>query len=638
VTFFSLDWASADDWGVALGHNDLHMDWFDWNGTRFNSRNDFSSPSESGDSKFLPAGNARVWNTDFDFNGEQAWSFIDEFGLSQENFGFTVQLSNGCVIQRPAVYVPPPQPDCTLYTAEDFTFHNSGHLHLNITNGDQYGTRISNIEVNWNYAEAYDQLVDSDDEMNMDYIVYGGRTTWGNGDGRRRDYDSVTNTSLDYPGTFPGRWRRFGLPPFNPGTTYMFNFDFDDVWSTFQNDLVSDDFGIIITFENGCTLEKPVVDRPLPQPDCDAYTVSDFSFRDWNRIRTRIQNNDILDAHVDRIVLNWDTAELLSDAIIGADNLYADWIEWDWSYIWSDNGDGIGDLSSRTDTTVDSPGAWTGPRDFDAGNSLYVEVDFDFALGGEYNGALENWGLTSDDFGIAFYFDNGCILEKTAVPRAITTPTPDCDNLYADRVRFNDDDFEMRVVNGNLQSAYLINSELVWPAQGSGGGNPFVNYMRFNWDQYYGGDSYTSPIQVAPNPSRELPGNYTRYWWEADFDNGLPYGHFRSTLTFEYPGWGTCTVIGELDRIAPTATATTDPNATSTPTRTPVPTATITPSPTSTYTPTETRPPTITRTPTPRPTNTNTPLPSPTDVPTTPPPSETPDNNPTATIPLPGGG
>ena len=92
----------------------------------------------------------------------------------------------------------------------------------------------------------------------------------------------------------------------------------------------------------------------------------------YNRLRSNVINGDIFDTQVERIVLDWDYAEALSDIIIGSGNLYTDFFAWDYSYIWSTGSDSIGDLSSTTDTTVDYPGEWYGPGDFDAGDTCKV--------------------------------------------------------------------------------------------------------------------------------------------------------------------------------------------------------------------------------------------------------------------------
>ena len=276
VTYVDLDWTSAEDWATILGYSDIRVDWFNWNGVGFYSGDDYSSPTNRGTSLGLGAGSSGAWETDFDWAGEGNWTFIDEFGLDEENFGFMVQLDNGCVINRPAVELPLPEPNCDLYSMTDFTFGDWAHIRLDVTNGDEYGTRVTNIELDWNYAETFDNMIDPGDELNVDFFRWGGYDTWGYYDGSYRDFDSVTNTSLDSPDTFPGQWSSAGLPPFAPGRTYEYDVDFDSEWVTFSTDLISDDFGVLITFENGCELYRPAIPRELPEPNCDLYSMSDF--------------------------------------------------------------------------------------------------------------------------------------------------------------------------------------------------------------------------------------------------------------------------------------------------------------------------------------------------------------------------
>lgn len=630
VTYYRLDWDSAEAWSIALGYPRIRIDWFDWEGNRFYGGDDFDSYTEAGANESLPASSSGVWTTDIDFDGESTWTIVDEFGLTQENFGFYVQLSNGCVIDRPAVPRPTPTPSCD-YEIGDFYFGNYAHTLVDITNNDATGTRVTNIEFNWDFAESFDVLVEPADELNVDYLNYGGRTTWGNGDGGVRDYDSFTSTSLDAPDSFPGNWSSYGLPPFAPGLSYTLDVDFDNEWPTFSNDVIPDDFGVRVTFENGCVVEKLAVPRPLPSANCDLYSMSGFSIQPYNRIRANVTNGDILSTEVERIVLDWDYAEAMSDLMLGPDVLYSDWMQWDGAYIWSDNGDGVGDLASVTDTSSDSPGAWMGPGDFNAGDTVQYQVDFDFATGSEYD-VLQGWGIAPSDFGVTFYFANGCVLESPPVRRPLATPMPTCNDLVVDNVRLYDDDFEIHVTNNNFIPAYLIDSTLVWPAAAPS----YVNYIQFSGVRYYDGDAYTSPVNVAPNPPVEL-GSNSGSWWEADFNNGLNYGYYQGELTFNL-GDLVCVLVADIDLVAPTPTPTTDPNATPTPTRTLRPSATNTPVPTATLSPTITRTPT--RTPTP--TITRTPSRTPTSAPPsiTVPPSPTSDEVPTNTPEptQPGGG
>jgi hypothetical protein len=114
----------------------------------------------------------------------------------------------------------------------------------------------------------------------------------------------------------------------------------------------------------------------------------------------------------------------------------------------------------------------------------------------------------------------------------------------------------------------------------------YFDYFEFQGTRY-GISSFNSPISSSA-PSIGLTEGSDR-WWEAYFDlNGEPFdGYYRGTLTFLFPGFGTCDVIGTYwAEPAPT------------PTNTPVVTPTYTPTITSTispFTPTAT----VTQTPTP---------------------------------------
>lgn len=415
VTFLALSWESAEIWAEALGYNDIRVDWFSWNGVRFYSGNDYDSPTERSAYLLLSAGTTSTWEVDFDWSGEESWAFTDEFGLTQENFGFAVQIDNCVALVRPEIVSYPPEPDCGSYSIGDFSFGDYAHVLVDITNDDLLDTRITSIELNWDYAESYDALVAPDSELNIDFINYGGWGTWGDFDGSARDFDSPTNTSFDSPETFPGSWSSYGLPPFEAGETNTLDIDFDGEWSTFTTDLVSGDFGVTFTFENGCILTKAAVPRPLPTPNCETFSVSDFVMHQDNRTAASVTNDDIIPTEIERIVFDWGQAEALANGIIGPNNLYADWFMWDYNFIWGINDDSIGDFSSVTDTSVDFPELWFGPVDFKAGDAINFEVGFNFALNLEDENTFQNWGLAPENFGVTFYFGNGCILVYPAV-------------------------------------------------------------------------------------------------------------------------------------------------------------------------------------------------------------------------------
>ena len=140
------------------------------------------------------------------------------------------------------------------------------------------------------------------------------------------------------------------------------------------------------------------------------------------------------------------------------------------------------------------------------------------------------------------------------------------------------------MINHNAQTAYLTTPRLEWNTDFAP--PMYFDFFKFQGNQY-GGDSYTSPY-TSMAPSIALSTGADR-WWEAYFSlQGQPfYGFYRGTLTFEFPGWGTCQVVGSYWAEPPP-----------TPTNTPVVTPTFTPTQTSVVTETPTATPTATITPT----------------------------------------
>ena len=187
---------------------------------------------------------------------------------------------------------------------------------------------------------------------------------------------------------------------------------------------------------------------------------------------------------------------------------------------------------------------------------------------------------------------------QTNTPTA--SPTPNCDDIYISGMWRSGDDIYVEVTNDNEAAAYLIYYYFDWPK--------LSGSMKVNWVTFNGVDVLPSQDE---NPPTEVSGLYvpmggnSEAIWRTDFSNE-PYepiwGYYYVSLTFDFPGWGTCDM--DRDRSysqppTPTRTAT----RTVGPSRTPTRTATSGPSPTRTPSRTP-RPPTATRTTGPPPSDT----------------------------------
>ncbi|MBL8050476.1 MAG: pilus assembly protein [Anaerolineales bacterium] len=210
------------------------------------------------------------------------------------------------------------------------------------------------------------------------------------------------------------------------------------------------------------------------------------------------------------------------------------------------------------------------------------------------------------------------------------TPAPSCSLIVMADPDFNGDNFEASVQNNNFVTAYLVSATLTWsPSPLSG---RYFDYAQFG-TRYYdpGTQIVNSPVSTSSNvPDLPIAGSGTRVTWIGDFSNSSFAGLYTLSLTFNFPGWGNCTLVGSEAMYTPTATLSL------TPSRTP----TITLTPTRTQTPTITRTPTISLTPSRTPTRTNTPTatntPTPSNTPTrTPTRTNTPTRTPTVVTPTP---
>jgi hypothetical protein len=122
--------------------------------------------------------------------------------------------------------------------------------------------------------------------------------------------------------------------------------------------------------------------------------------------------------------------------------------------------------------------------------------------------------------------------------------SPSCGELYAEKVQLKGDRFEIKVRNDSSAAAYLNYSTLDWNTANA----PPMRFEKFEFqgNRYYKSSSYTSPVSASA-PSIALAAGRGETW-KAVFkleDQPLE-GYYSATLIFDFPGWGTCTVFGEL--------------------------------------------------------------------------------------------
>lgn len=494
-----------------------------------------------------------------------------------------------------------PTPDCNLYTIGAFGIGNNAEVFTTLTNNAADNPNITRLVFNWDYAE---DLADLRNFRNMylDWMRVGASTVWGSG---ANDYNSSTDTQTDGSASWTGPIA------FLAGTATTYRIDLDNQWTTpaFETEVIGEDFGLTMYLDNNCVITHQPVPRPLPLPNCDLYSMSNFNLLNNGVLQMSVSNGDQFSANLTKAIFSWDQVDNYFVSM-GDNSLSTDWFSWNWNPLWGASDGDPRDYDSPTDTSVDAAYTWLGPKEFRTMQSYTFRLDLDKSSENP-NNWLPLFGIVSSDFGIRFEYDNGCILERAAVPRPILTPTPDCDLIFPNRVRLSGDNFEIRVQNNNVASAYLIDSTLIWPTFWG----MYFNYMKFRDTIYYDTVSSNSPVIAQPDPVIAHPG-MTSQNWLSDFNNwpaNPPVGYFSGALLYEFPGWGTCPVFGEL---AYTPPPTRTPTRTAAPTG--IPTATVPVTITNTPSPTIEIKPTDTLTPTPR-TPTVTPVePTYPPVPTTP--------------------
>ncbi len=168
--------------------------------------------------------------------------------------GISANMPTATVSLTPTITETPtitPTPDCSAYSMTAFSFNSYAIQEMWITNGDVVDTTVSQIQLNWNYAETYG-VANGYPNLYIDWYQWNGSYfhLGGNGDG-------VDDSSS------PTTWS--GTLPFNNGSTYNWDIDFDGNWggSAPLPGVISSDFGVIIDFANGCQLNRPAIPRPI---------------------------------------------------------------------------------------------------------------------------------------------------------------------------------------------------------------------------------------------------------------------------------------------------------------------------------------------------------------------------------------
>jgi hypothetical protein len=176
-------------------------------------------------------------------------------------------------------------------------------------------------------------------------------------------------------------------------------------------------------------------------------------------------------------------------------------------------------------------------------------------------------------------------LEPTATPTdgaaPLADPSPECSMVTIANVWIDGDDkVRARVRNDNQTRAYLNQTLFEWPDVPD---PAYVDYLEFG-TRYVNADDFSSP--TGSSGTWLAINKDSSKTWSADFDDepaeGI-WGSFNVTLTFVFPGWGSCVLEGSAYKTQP-------PTPMPSPTRTPTPTKTSTPgaAPSPTFSPSDT--------------------------------------------------
>jgi len=423
----------------------------------------------------------------------------------------------------------------------------------------------------------------------------------------------LTHTSFSWTNMFGNGvdWITFGGTNYYDGDSFTSPTTFDStillsdeesyVWDaefTNADGPIYGDYQVDLTFDYGvCTVSDTLTaftPTASPTPDCTNI------YADNLRVGSNVYGNGETDNIKMEVTNNNPTSVFLTNTTFHWTNPFGrgvDWINFGGAGRYY-NGDSFTSPTIFSSSGVELPSGAT--YTWDADFTGWDQIPF------------------SGEYAVELIFDNRCPVSDTLTvasptptltptvtntatntplpsPTMTPTPTADCDLISANNPFFAGDDVRMNVTNNNPQPIQLTFTTFTWSNYYGNG----VNYFRFGGNQYYGGDSYSSP--TTRGSSIWLPSGST-YTWLMDFTGyDIPlYGPYQIALLFD----GRCAIDGNISRSTPT------------PSRTPIPTRTLIPSatPTASNTPTSTATFRPTNTPTDTPEPSNTPLASPTST------------------------
>jgi hypothetical protein len=450
----------------------------------------------------------------------------------------------------PPTPTPSPTPDCSWMIVGPLTYDEGLHrFEMSVGNGSLQSRQLTGTTIEWT-KEWESQY--------LDWIAWKG-TNYYEGD------DEYSPTIADPDPTIT-------IPLLGSGT-WAADFYVDDPPGPLLD--YTADYIVTLTFADGCQVVKEhhkshPTPTPGPTPNCADLLVTDV----------RVSGDDF-----EVQVSNQTQAELTF---------------WDATIEWPDTmGMNINTFTFKSLIPYDFTNYFNSPTTSEIADSIlpinstgWLEVDFDNTpiegLWGSFNGNLRFL-----DPAHGFYCtvsaehtepqpptptpSNTPTITPTPslTPTPTDTPPPSCSNFAVSNVGFGSNDFQFDIQNLNVADAYLRNTTLIWPVDGSSGFDNF-HIGPYASTTYYNPffPVYTSPISVTVNPEIRLSDWYGAQTWEANFHQ-LPEGAYQATLTYGF--WYTsleCDIVVNGNYIAPTPTNTQPPTNTPPPTHTPLPTNT----------------------------------------------------------------
>lgn len=258
VTGVTVIWDALEE-GSDLNSWNYHVDWMEWDGTRINNGDDYTS-STSDNNNMPRSADYGTHIIEIDWDGAYGGHLSDDPpGLEARHFGFSVQFSDSeCNLYKSAdsmnwptpTITPTPEPtevpSCSNIYITDFWVNSDDSLRARVRNDNEAPGYLVSSKLSWPSGDLSPAYVD--------YFRFNGDRYYGGNDSSSPTGPISSNVSI------------------SPGDTARWGVDFDDepsqgIWGSFSLDLTFEFDGGLSCSMSDSTFKSeppPPTDTPVP--------------------------------------------------------------------------------------------------------------------------------------------------------------------------------------------------------------------------------------------------------------------------------------------------------------------------------------------------------------------------------------